>query len=46
MKTYLTYGFLKTFVLFLLTLVLFVCGLQSDAANLTLGNVILGVASL
>lgn len=43
MKTYLTYGFLKTAAFFLLTLLVFVCGLQSDAAHLTLGGWIEGV---
>jgi len=34
MKTYLLYGFLLALSGFLLTLVLFICGLQSDAAKL------------
>src|SRR5580698_2499331 len=46
MKTYLTYGFLKTAAYFLLTLLVFVCGLQSDAAHLTLGGLIDGLGRL
>jgi hypothetical protein len=46
MKTYLTYGFLKALTYFLLTLLVFVGGLQSDAAHLMLGGWILGLGRL
>jgi Protein of unknown function (DUF4199) len=46
MKTYLTYGFLLTLAAFLLRLVVFICGLQSDPANLALGSWIIGLGGL
>jgi len=44
MKTYLTYGFLLALASFLLTLLLFACGMQTYPVKFSLGKLIVGIA--